>query len=385
MMVNTTLAALTLVILATPPVPAQTAPTSLDGLLSQAVEQEKSRDYAGAERTYWQVLLRFPDDPEILKRLGIVCQEELKFKESIKVFQEILKRAPVYPGVNLLSGISYYALNRFDASAEAMRKELAANPRDRQARYYLALALHASEHNVEAIQQLESLLTDHPGDIPALYQLALFYKDGAQEASDQIAKSAPDSEWYLALRAQAFADNGRLDEAIRQYKAVLTKNPVLPGIHFELGQVYWKKKDADGALAELKLALQDDPNQPLANFYLADILTTRKDYQQAIPHLQITIAAYPKMTKAYFFLGKCYAGTGDLQQALRAFQQASELDPKYQEVHYQLYRLYARLNNKEESQRHLEIVKRLQQEDSNELRESIEKSSPQQTKTNTNE
>src|SRR5437870_2573810 len=286
MMVNTTLAALTLVILATPPVPAQTAPTSLDGLLSQAVEQEKSRDYAGAERTNWQVLLRFPDDP---------------------------------------------------------------------------------------------------GDIPALYQLALFYKDGAQEASDQIAKSAPDSEWYLALRAQAFADNGRLDEAIRQYKAVLTKNPVLPGIHFELGQVYWKKKDADGALAELKLALQDDPNQPLANFYLADILTTRKDYQQAIPHLQITIAAYPKMTKAYFFLGKCYAGTGDLQQALRAFQQASELDPKYQEVHYQLYRLYARLNNREESERHLEIVKRLQQEDSSELRENIEKSSPQSTQPNTHE
>src|SRR5437899_6839037 len=242
MMVNTTLAALTLVILATPPVPAQTAPTSLDGMLSQAVEQEKSRDYAGAERNYWQVLLRVPDDPEILKRLGIVCQEELKFKESIKVFQEILKRAPVYPGVNLLSGISYYALNQFDQAAESMRKELATDPKDRQARYYLSLALHASNRNLEAIQQLESLLADHPDDVPALYQLALFYKDGAQEASQQVAKLAPDSEWYLALRVEAFADNGHLDEAIQQYKAVLSKNPGFPGMHFELGQVYWKKK-----------------------------------------------------------------------------------------------------------------------------------------------
>ena len=382
---NTPLGALALAILTAHSIPGQPASPSLDGLLSQAVEQEKGRDFAGAEKTYRQALLISPDDSEILKRLGVVCQEQGKYGQSIEVFQEILKRAPVYPGVNLLSGISYYALNQFDQAAESMKKELAVDPKDRQARYYLALALHASNRNLEAIQQLEGLLTDHPADIPALYQLALFYKDGAQEASQQVAKLAPDSEWYLALRAEAFADNGHLDEAIQQYKTVLSKNPSFPGMHFELGQVYWKKKDAENAQAELKLALHEDPNQPLANFYLADILTAQKDYQQAIPHVQITVAAYPKMTKAYFLLGKCYAGIGNLERALRAFQQASELDPKYQEVHYQLYRLYARLNNREESQRHLEIVKRLQQEDSSELRENIEKSSPQSTKPNTHE
>src|SRR5437016_4042103 len=385
LMRKTLLGTLALVILTAHPAPAQTTSPSLESLLSQAVEQEKGRDFAGAEKTYRQALLTSPDDPEILKRLGIVCQEQGEYDQSIAAFQEVLKRAPVYPEVNLLSGISYYALNQFDQAAESMKKELAADPKDRQARYYLALALHASNRNLEAIQQLEGLLTDHPGDVPAIYQLALFYKDGAQEASQQVAKLAPDSDWYLALRAEAFADNGHLDEAIQQYKAVLSKNPSFPGMHFELGQVYWKKKDAENAQAELKLALQEDPNQPLANFYLADILTTQKDYQQAIPHLEITIAAYPKLTKAYFLLGKCNAGTGDVQQALRVFQQASELDPKYQEVHYQLYRLYARLNNKEESQRHLEIVKRLQQEDSSELRENIQKSGPQPTKPDTHE
>ena len=50
------------------------------------------------------------DDPEILKRLGQVCQQQGKYDESIEVFQKILKRAPVYPGVNSLLAISYYAL-----------------------------------------------------------------------------------------------------------------------------------------------------------------------------------------------------------------------------------------------------------------------------------
>ncbi len=364
---------------------AQAPSPSLDSLLSQAIELEKDKDYAGAEKIYRQALLTLPDDPEILKRLGVVSQKQLKYEESIEVFREILKRAPVYPEVNLFLGISYYALNQFDRAAEVIKKELATNPKDRQSRYYLALALHASDRNLEAVQQLEGLLADHPDDISALYQLALFYKDGAQEASQRIAKLAPDSPWYLALRAQAFADNGQLDEAIRQYKALLSKNLDFPGIHFELGQVYWREKDSENAREELKLALQEDPNQPLANFYLGDILTSQKEFQEAIPHLKIGLAAYPKMTKAYFFLGKCYVGTGDLQQALQVFRQALELDPKYQEVHYQLYQLYARLNNKPESQRHLEIVKRLQQEDSKEIQENIQKVSPQQTRTNTNE
>src|SRR5208283_4514657 len=83
-------------------------------LLSQAAELEKAQDHAGAEKVYRQALLDAPDDPEILKALGVVCQEQGKFDESIEAFERILKRAPLYPGVNSLLGVSYYALNQFD-------------------------------------------------------------------------------------------------------------------------------------------------------------------------------------------------------------------------------------------------------------------------------
>src|SRR5205814_8948983 len=67
------------------------------------------------------------------------------------------------------------------------------------AEYYLALALHASDRNLEAIQQLEALLAEHPDDVAALYQLVLFDRGGAQEASQRVVRVAPDSEWSLAL------------------------------------------------------------------------------------------------------------------------------------------------------------------------------------------
>src|SRR5438128_12224215 len=102
-MQKTLLGAMTLIVLTAHPAPAQTTSPSLDNLLSHAVELEKGRDFAGAEKTYRQALLASPDDPEILKRLGIVCQEQGEYDQSIAAFQEILKRAPVYPEVNLLA------------------------------------------------------------------------------------------------------------------------------------------------------------------------------------------------------------------------------------------------------------------------------------------
>src|SRR5262249_14886825 len=141
---------------------AQATSGSLESVLSRALELERTKDYAEAERLYREALLTSSDDPDILKRLGLVCQEQGKHDESIEIFQRILRRAPVYPGVNSLLGISYYSLNKFDKTIEATQKELTGNPKDRQARYYLALALSASGRLFEAIQQLEILLKDDP-------------------------------------------------------------------------------------------------------------------------------------------------------------------------------------------------------------------------------
>src|SRR5579863_8806606 len=98
---------------------AQSGPPA-DTLLSQAAKLQKAKDYGGAEKLYRQALLDAPDDPEILKALGVVCQAEGKYEESIEVFQTILKRAPVYPGVNGLMGVSYYSSNNF---AKTIRSE----------------------------------------------------------------------------------------------------------------------------------------------------------------------------------------------------------------------------------------------------------------------
>jgi tetratricopeptide (TPR) repeat protein len=358
-------------------VPASRPNAQTTELVSQAGQLTKANDYPGAEKLYRQALAVTPDDPEILKRLGLLYQKQLKFEQAIEVFREIVKRAPLYPEVNLLLGISYYGLNQFEEAEKALRKELVADPRNRHAQYYLALALSASGHNVDAIQQLESLRAQNAQDPEVLYQLALYYKSVTERMEQELAKAGPDSPWIHAFRGQIMAENQRFDEALLEYKEVLRKNPQFPGIHFALGEVYWQRKDAAHAQEELRLALLDDPNQPLAHYYIGAMLTENKQYAEAIPHLEVAISTYPKLTQAYFLLGKCYAGTDQPQRALELYSKALEIDPNYKEVHFQLHDLYARLGDKQQSEAHFkrfeQLTKQDQDKDKRLLQESYER------------
>ena len=366
-------AVLLVVLLTSAPIPAQ-VPENQEGSLSHALELERQKDFAGAERIYRDALRQSADDPEILKRLGIVCQRQGKHNEAIEVLQRILKRAPLYPGANALLAISYYSLNKFGKTIESSQQELIGNPKDRQARYYLSLALSASGQLFEAIQQLEIAQKDDPDNLAVMYQLVVDYKAAAEQASQRLAKKAPDSEFTPAIRAEVLADGERFDEAIEEFKAVLRKNPDFPGIHLGLGQLYWRRKDLEKSRQELELALEEDPNQPLVNYYLGDIFVTNKEYLKAIPRLEITLSIYPELTRAYWLLGKSYASAGNQQQALEVFQKALRQNPNYKEVHFQLHELYARLGNKTESQQHLQIFEQLMREDQNRDREVLQQS-----------
>ena len=64
----------------------QAIPQDLDEYFRRARELEQHEDYAGAEKLYLDAAKSYPHQPEILKRLGIVYQTELKFHESINAW-----------------------------------------------------------------------------------------------------------------------------------------------------------------------------------------------------------------------------------------------------------------------------------------------------------
>ncbi len=342
---------------------AQAQAPSLDQYFSQARALEGSQNYAGAEQIYLDAAKNFPHNPEVLKRLGIIYQTELKFPESIETFQQVLKIDPKYPEVNFYIGLSYFGINQYDESIAAFDKQLEIDPKYRRAHYFEAQVYQSLNRNADALRQYEILLKEDPTDKKALYQLIRFMKSITLLAIDQLGNLDPNSVYTLVLKAESNTQVQDYTKAIDQYQKVLAQDPNFPGIHFALGEDYYLKVDYPNAENELRLALQEDPNHPKANYYLADILVKGGRLNEAVPLLELSVPADPQFMKGYFLLGKCYAAQGKLPEALKLLLKATELEPDDKNVHYQLAQLYTKLNEPAKSQEQMQIFQKLYAEE----------------------
>jgi len=162
-------------------------------LFEQARTAEKAGQYEAAERIYLQALTLAPGNLEILKRLGVLQQTELKFGASVESFKHVLDHDAEYFEVNFFLGVSYFGENDFNQAIRSFELELKTPKPHPRCRYYLALALRAAGRIDETISQLNLAVAENPRDADALYQLARIYKSASLQVIDRLKALDQDS------------------------------------------------------------------------------------------------------------------------------------------------------------------------------------------------
>jgi tetratricopeptide (TPR) repeat protein len=325
------------------------AQRDLKALLEQARTDEKSGDYAAAERVYKQALALAPENLEILKRLGVLQQTELKFGDSIDLLKQVLARDAQYPETNFFLGVSYLGKNDFAHAIESFEREITTpNPHPR-CRYYLGLALQFSGRIDQAISQLNRAVTDNPKDADALYQLARIYKNASLQAIDRLKALDQESFQLHALMGEVYADEERYPEAIKEYQAALAKHPDARGIHYAIGVAYWVQHQMNAAKKEFTDAWKEDPYDALTNLYLGDIAVHERRFAEAFDYLLVAQKGQPGMSQVHLLLGKSYRGQNDLEKAKAEFLAAIKADPASAQPHYLLAQVYRELHDPQAS------------------------------------
>lgn len=337
-------------------------PQTLEDFLSEAKQLEDKQDYDGAIKVYQQGLHALPNQLELLKRLGIMYQTELKFAESIQTFEKVLQLDPQYPEANFYLGVSYLGYNNFDKALGYFDQELKFHPDYRRAHLYAAKTLLALGREGEAVQQYQILTQQNPNDARVWFEVASLYRSLAMHAYKQLETIDPDSVLLDVLRAEADSDDLRYAEAIKRYQQALKKQPDFPGLHFALGQVYFKMDKPIDAEPELRLALKEDPSNPPANYMLGQILLRNAKAEQALPFLQVAVNGDPTFMKAHLELGKCYLQLGKFTEAQQALSKAVEADPHAPEPHVLLVQVYTRLNDDAKRKAELDLIQKLERE-----------------------
>jgi tetratricopeptide (TPR) repeat protein len=335
--------------------------SDLQTLMDRARSYERQKNYVEAERTYKQALALAPNDAETLKRLGILYQTELKFKDSIDLLQRLLTITPQYPEANFILGLSYFNVKNFPAAIESLQRELGTSQPHPRCRYYLALALDSVARAEEATAQLDRLVAENPkgADADELYLLALRHRDASQRAIQMLKTLDPDAFQLHALLGQIYAEDERYEDAVREYRAALAKRPDAPGLHYNIAVGLWALAQTEAAEKEFLEARKEDPNNPLTNLYLGEIAVNQHRFLEAIPHLKISEAADSRFAWTHLLLGRCYQGLEDFERAKIEFITAADADPNDAQSHYLLSQVYRKTGDREASARELAMSEKL--------------------------
>jgi protein O-GlcNAc transferase len=258
-------------------------------------------------------------------------------------------------------GVTLYQQRQFAAAESELRRRLAAQPGDAQSRLYLARTLVELGRVPEALAEINRALTGQ-ADPEIRFQAGSIVRDLAEQRFADLERLAPDSAAARELAARHFERQGKLPEALREYRAAIAKEPGQPGLHYEAGNILWRMRELDTATDELQAELARTPHHGMANLRLGQILLTRNQAGQAVAFLEQAVDAMPESTDARRELGKAYRNLGRTADARRLWEAVAKARPDDDQVHYLLGNLYRQLGDgdraRRELNRHREILER---------------------------
>jgi len=129
---------------------------------------------------------------------------------------------------------------------------------------------------------------------------------------------------------------GRLAEAERIYREILTRQPDHAEVLYLLGMLAAQAGKSDEAVELLRRAIRLKPDFAKAHYNLGVVLRNRGQFEEAIAASRQAIRLEPDLAEAHTNLGNALRDLGQLDQAIAAYRQAIRLKPDYAEAHNNL-------------------------------------------------
>lgn len=123
-------------------------------------------------------------------------------------------------------------------------------------------------------------------------------------------------------------EQGRLDEAIAEYKEASRLDPEHWHVYLNLGVTYLQLGRTEESVAHLQKAVEINPASAEAESTLGVALLARENLSESVAHLHKALEIQPGFGSAHYNLGNTFLRMGRVQDALFHYQRAVELDPK---------------------------------------------------------
>lgn len=184
-----------------------------------------------------------------------------------------------------------------------------------------------------------------------LGQLAMDWKrpSEAVQPLQYVIHAMPLEPVFRRTLGDAFAAQGRTDEAITQYRKAMELTPDDLEVRIAIGASLWRGGHIEEAIAEFRKALAVDPDHEQAHNDLGSAMVSLGRLDEAILHYRKAIELKPDYAEPHQNLGAVFLQMGKPDAAMEEFRKALEIKPDYAEVQHKLGVLLARRGQTDES------------------------------------
>ncbi|AFL84775.1 tetratricopeptide repeat protein [Belliella baltica DSM 15883] len=131
----------------------------------------------------------------------------------------------------------------------------------------------------------------------------------------------------LHLRARAYEELERYEEALEDYKRIISIDPRYAQAHAGIGKLYWNQEDYLNAEKHLLIAAKYDENDFEIIYLLGRAMIMNENFKSADEFFSIAKELKPKDARVYFYQGMARSQIGDVLGAAGSFNMCLNYDP----------------------------------------------------------
>jgi tetratricopeptide (TPR) repeat protein len=333
----------------------------------QGTQASRIGQWQEAAEAFAKAVTLDPTSAPAYFNLGLAQLQQGHVDDALVALNRTVVLAPKFHGANLFLGIARYRKNDYKGAAAALKSEVRLDPRNAQALMWLGVVQLAAGDADAASVTLDEAAKIKPDDVDILYHRGRAHMLVSKESYEQMYKADPQSWRVHQALAQSFVEADRMEDAAKECQLAIQLRPAEPGLHEELGDIYWKQNQLEKAESSFEDELKIDNNSLSSIYKLAAVSLERSKPENTVSLLNDLLHRSPQYPGARYELGRAEAQLGQVDSAIGSFEAvvadkgSIDIETKRQS-YYQLAQLYRRAQRPEESRTALESFMRLKQE-----------------------
>ena len=313
--------------------------------------------------------------------LGVMRAKASNFSDASAYFKQAAAWKPGLPGLDRNWGLASYRAELYAEAIPPLERRLAAAPDDALVRQLLGLSYFATDDFEKTAEVLRPFLKSPPDDPGLLFAwgTALVRTRQSETATDifrrLLEQNASNPAVHLLL-GEAYAQQEDFGSGLAELKTALQLDPRLTGAHYFTGLIHLRQSDFESAAAEFRSELEVHPADLVTSYHLGYTLLLLGHAEQAVAVLREVVRAKPDYEVAQFELGRALLQQGDAAGAIESLEVAKKLSPDRDATYFQLSQAYRRVGRLPEAQQALAAYQKLIETNRLKRRESLEAEKP---------